>query len=58
VLEWIKGTYLRPLLGRLSPAEQHEFEGEYAERAAEAYPADRDGVTLFPFRRLFLIAAR
>jgi trans-aconitate 2-methyltransferase len=58
VLEWIKGTYLRPLLDRLSPADQNEFEGAYAERAAEAYPADRDGVTLFPFRRLFLIATR
>jgi len=58
VLEWIKGTYLRPMLDRLSPVEQIEFEGEYAQRAAEAYPADRDGVTLFPFRRLFLIATR
>ena len=56
VLEWMKGTYLRPWLDRLSPSEQVELEDEYARRAAEAYPADQDGVTLFPFRRLFLIA--
>ena len=59
VLEWVKGTGLRPLLDALTdPAERAEFIARYQERLAEAYPRRPDGKTLFPFRRLFLIARR
>ncbi len=58
VLEWIKGSILRPALDRLDPAERIAFEDQLAARLAAAYPRREDGVTLFPFRRLFLVAAR
>jgi len=58
VLEWIKGTWLRPLLAALDEDERAAFESRYAERAAVAYPSRTDGRTLFPFRRLFIVATR
>lgn len=57
VLEWIKGTWLRPFLDCLSAAEGRAFEDAYAERVALAYVRRSDGVTLLPFRRLFMIAS-
>jgi trans-aconitate 2-methyltransferase len=56
VKEWTKGTALVPYLQRLLPAQQVEFERQYAKRLRAAYPPRADGVTLFPFRRLFLVA--
>jgi trans-aconitate 2-methyltransferase len=55
VLEWYKGTALRPLLSRLEPPSQHDFLHELGERLKSAFPA-RAGVTLLPFPRLFLVA--
>ena len=34
------------------------FEAAYRARIAAAYPPGPDGRTLFPFRRLFLVAKR
>jgi trans-aconitate 2-methyltransferase len=56
VKEWTKGTWLLPLLGALEEPERSRFEADYAARVAAAYPPRGDGKTLFPFRRLFLIA--
>jgi trans-aconitate 2-methyltransferase len=56
VAEWIKGTWLAPLLAALAPGERSAFESEYRQRVAEAYPRQQDGKTLFPFRRLFIVA--
>jgi len=50
------GTWLKQFLDVLPQAEQGEFEQAYAARLREAYPALADGTTLFPFRRLFLVA--
>ena len=58
VLEWIKGTWLRPFLAQLNPDEACAFEDAYAERVAIAYPRRPDGITLLPFRRLFIVARR
>jgi trans-aconitate 2-methyltransferase len=55
VAEWTKGTWLGPLLGALGPRSA-EFESEYRRRVATAYPRQADGKTLFPFRRLFIVA--
>lgn len=57
VKEWTKGTWLAPLLAALKEPLRSRFEAEYAERVAAAYPPRRDGKTLFPFRRMFLVAA-
>jgi trans-aconitate 2-methyltransferase len=56
VKEWTKGTWLGPLLGALDEPERSRFEAAYGERVAAAYPPRGDGKTLFPFRRMFLIA--
>ena len=59
VVEWTKGSALRPLLAALdSEDERQAFEADYARRIAEAYPPAADGRTLFPFRRLFIVARR
>ncbi|HEX4112182.1 MAG TPA: methyltransferase domain-containing protein [Stellaceae bacterium] len=58
VLAWIKGSILRPALARLDAAERENFEDQLAARLAAAYPQRADGVTLFPFRRLFFMARR
>jgi len=57
VLEWMKGTALRPLLDVLSPDAKLEFLHALSRRLRVAYPA-RGTVTLFPFPRLFFVAAR
>ncbi|XXT39896.1 trans-aconitate 2-methyltransferase [Sorangium sp. So ce513] len=56
VVEWTKGTTLRPLLAALDDDERADFLAEYGRRVAAAYPRAADGKTPFPFRRLFLVA--
>ena len=55
VLEWTRGTALRPFLAALDGNEIGAFESQYAERLMEAYPVRRDGSTLYPFSRLFIV---
>jgi trans-aconitate 2-methyltransferase len=57
VLEWMKGTAVRPLLARLEGPDRGEFLRDLGERFRSAYPS-KDGVTLFPFPRLFFVATR
>jgi trans-aconitate 2-methyltransferase len=57
VLEWVKGTGLRPVLNGLGDQERERFLAEYGQRLRAAYPARPDGSTLYPFRRLFIVAA-
>lgn len=56
VLEWTRATGLRPILAGLADAERDRFVSGYRERLREAYPRRADGRTLFPFRRLFIVA--
>jgi trans-aconitate 2-methyltransferase len=58
VVEWLKGSALRPLLDALDEPERSAFLDAYISRIARAYPPRADGRTLFPFRRLFVVAAR
>ena len=53
VLEWVRGTGLRPVLAALGAADSAEFEHEYSRLLAQAYPAGEFG-TIFPFRRIFM----
>jgi trans-aconitate 2-methyltransferase len=57
VLEWLKGTALRPLLAALDADEQAEFQSTLADRLNAVYPA-QDGMTVFPMQRLFFVATR
>jgi len=56
VTEWVKGTWLGPLLDALSERERPDFVARYTEQVDRAYPKRPDGRTLFPFRRLFIVA--
>ena len=58
VVEWTKGTALRPYLDALDDAAKKGFLAAYAERIATVYPRQPDGRTLFPFRRIFIVAER
>jgi trans-aconitate 2-methyltransferase len=55
VVEWSRGSALKPLLDALEPPDRDAFLGDYAARVRAAYPRRADGRTLFPFRRLFII---
>jgi trans-aconitate 2-methyltransferase len=55
VLEWVKGTGLRPILNGLDDAQREVFLATYRERLRETYPVRSDGRTLYPFRRLFIV---
>jgi trans-aconitate 2-methyltransferase len=59
VLEWVKGTALRPVLSALAydEAATTDFLGELAAMLAAAYPAGPDG-TVFAFRRTFAVGRR
>ena len=56
IVDWYKGTGLRPFLDLLSPADQERFLVEYEALIKSAYPRRADGRVLFPFLRLFIIA--
>ncbi len=57
VLDWVRGTGLRPVLDALPPGEAAEFETGYAKLLREAYPRSRHG-TVFGFRRIFAVGHR
>jgi trans-aconitate 2-methyltransferase len=60
VLEWMKGTALRPYLTALAdePPLREAFLKALGEALAEAFPRRPEGRTLLPFPRLFLLARR
>jgi trans-aconitate 2-methyltransferase len=57
VLEWVRGTALRPVLAVLSVEDGRAFEDEYAAALRHAYPGTAHG-TVFPFRRIFAVAQK
>jgi trans-aconitate 2-methyltransferase len=56
VADFVKGSWLKTFLDALDGAERAAFETAYRARVERAYPARADGTTLFPFRRLFIVA--
>jgi trans-aconitate 2-methyltransferase len=56
VLEWVQATGLRPILNALDDAQRALFLAEYRRRLREVYPPKANGRTLYPFRRLFIVA--
>jgi trans-aconitate 2-methyltransferase len=57
VLEWYKGSGLRPVLAVLDDDQAADFLADYAARIRAAYPPSSFG-TVFPFRRVFTVAHR
>ncbi|RZQ60329.1 trans-aconitate 2-methyltransferase [Amycolatopsis suaedae] len=56
VLEWITGTALRPVKAALPEQDWQRFRYELGGLLRDAYPRRPDGVTWFPFRRIFVVA--
>jgi trans-aconitate 2-methyltransferase len=56
VLEWITGTALVPVHERLDEAGWEKFRQELIPLLDDAYPRRSDGTTMFPFRRVFMVA--
>ncbi|MET9573045.1 trans-aconitate 2-methyltransferase [Streptomyces virginiae] len=59
VLDWVKGTALRPVLTALGDDREavDAFLAEYRDRLRAAYPSGPRG-TVFPFRRIFAVARK
>src|SRR5579863_4046764 len=57
VLEWFKGTAMRPVLAALDEEARAEFLAEFGPKMLSAYPPASYG-TLFRFRRVFVVARK
>jgi trans-aconitate 2-methyltransferase len=58
IVEWVKGTGLRPYLDRIPAQERDGFLADYEARIGKAYPPMADGRRLLRFPRLFVTAVK
>ncbi len=58
IMEWYKGTGLRPYLNALSEADAREFESEVYNEIVKAYPIQVNGEIIFRFPRFFFMAVK
>ena len=58
VIEWYKGSGLRPYLDALDPVKADEFLAELLERIQKSYPPQADGSVILKMPRLFFTASK
>ncbi len=58
IIEWYKGTGLRPYLDTLSDSDKEKFLAEIKARLEEEYPVRENGEIIFRFPRFFFIARK
>jgi trans-aconitate 2-methyltransferase len=56
VYDWVKVSALRPVMQGLDPQEQARFIYHFLMRVHAHYPQENNGHTLFPFKRIFIVA--
>ncbi|OLF55515.1 methyltransferase domain-containing protein [Pseudomonas chlororaphis] len=56
IFDWVKVSALRPVLLALNEQERPWFLERYLARVRQHYPPEEDGRTLFPFKRIFILA--
>lgn len=58
IMEWYRGTGLRPYLSQLSQEDQIVFEKEIFAQIVVQYPVQKNGEIVFPFPRFFFVAVK
>lgn len=58
IMDWYKGTGLRPYLEALSEEDAIEFENDVYEEVVRAYPIQANGEIIFRFPRFFFMAVK
>lgn len=58
ILEWYRGTGLRPYLDALEKDKQADFLNDVRERVIESYPIQKNGEIIFRFPRFFFTASK
>lgn len=58
IMDWYRGTGMRPYLQALDDAGRKKFEAEVFSQVREEYPTQSDGSIIFPFPRFFFLATR
>jgi trans-aconitate 2-methyltransferase len=58
IVEWFKGSALRPFLDPLDDGEKQAYLARYTSMVTQVQPALPDGSVLLPFPRLFMVATR
>ncbi len=58
ILEWYRGTGLRPYLEALNETDKAEFEKDFLEEVKKAYPKQQNGEIIFRFPRFFFTAEK
>jgi len=58
IVEWVRGTGLRPFVDPLPPELKTSYLAEYERRVDAAYPVRADGKRLLAFPRMFIVAQK